>query len=71
MLPLPGAGVDLNRRQAEWLRDRPRGASFKAAEYAATFDVSSRTALNDLGELRRRGLVERKGAGPGSYWVRV
>ncbi len=71
VLPLPGAAVDLNPRQAAWFRETERGALFKAADYAAASGVTGRTALNDLNELRDRGLVDRRGAGPGTHWIRL
>ena len=70
-LPLPGgAGDDLSVRQAAWLDGHPPGVVFKTAEYAAAFGVTPRTALSDLRGLAARGLVEARGRGPASHWLR-
>ncbi len=72
VLPLRGtAELHLEPRQREWMSKMQTGRRFKTADYAQASGVTSRTALTDLKSLAERGLVQRHGRGPASYWVIV
>ena len=64
------AAAQLVPRQARFLDSTGPGSSFTTAEYAASLGVSHSTALNDLRDLEAHGLVERRGRGKSSRWVR-
>ncbi|MDL2267297.1 sigma 54-interacting transcriptional regulator [Desulfovibrio sp. OttesenSCG-928-G15] len=71
--PEPGAAQTqgLNERQLRALSFIRRQGKITRAEYESVVgaEVSSRTAQNDLRELVERGILIRKGAGPGTSYL--
>jgi ATP-dependent DNA helicase RecG len=70
-LPMAGQVANhLSPRQKQFLDSSAIGSSFTTAECAASLGVSHSTALNDLRAIEAYGLIERRGQGKSSRWIR-
>lgn len=65
--------LDLNERQKHLLTHLAPGDAISRQDYAQQFasDVSERTARRDLSELEEHGLLNRKGSGPTTTYIRT
>jgi Fic family protein len=59
----------LSPRQQSFLSQNASGAQIRTADYARSAGIAHRTALADLNELARLGLVRRQGKGKTSQWI--
>lgn len=72
VLPLPGRSPHGLAARAERVLGTLSGAAaFTSGEFADQAGVSKRTAIGDLTDLERRGLVRRVGSGRATRWVKV
>lgn len=63
--------MNLSSRQREFLERIGPGDAFKAADYAATEAVSLRQARRELAELEVIGLIEKRGKGRATVYLRT
>ncbi|MFT5430030.1 MAG: ATP-dependent DNA helicase RecG [Myxococcota bacterium] len=69
MLPFIGTVPShLNERQSTWLASIAPSARFRTRDYAARFNITSRTALADLRGIADYGLIESRGKGAAAHW---
>jgi predicted HTH transcriptional regulator len=66
---LPGWMRELNEQQVQLLQFVQRQGRITRREYEKLADVGSTVAKQDLRALIERGLLARRGAGPGTYYV--
>jgi transcriptional regulator with PAS, ATPase and Fis domain len=73
----PSTGSDrvrldgLSQRQRRLLEEWPEAEAISCSSYVKRFGLSPRTASRDLADLMTRGLLERRGAGAATRYVRV
>jgi ATP-dependent DNA helicase RecG len=66
--PEPRELLQVESRQRSFLHGYKVGQTFKVADYAKELEVTERHARRELGELERKGLVAREGAGPSTAY---
>ena len=62
-------GVGLNEKQSESIKHIEKYGRITRTEYEKLSLVSARTASRELEELCKKGLIERKGKGPATYYL--
>ncbi len=69
--PEPDVRIELSDRQRQFLEATHLGEEYKPSDFTQITGISERQVRRDLGELQQFGLLEKKGRGPSTVYIRT